>query len=261
MDGTFLNDKKKYNVSRFNKLFKQLQEKEIAFVVASGNQYFQLRTFFPRNYKNITFISENGANILIGDQPFYNAELPKNIVMHTLNILDKLEPINLIVCGKKSAYILEDATVEQISNAKFYYPRIKVVKSWNELLNENDTFFKFALSFDPSEMTEKLTMLQITLKGSLIPVSSGHGDIDLIILGVNKYTGLKLLGKKWHISDSEIATFGDSGNDLEMLKHTKYSFAMENAQEQIKKAANSIIGSNNSEALLDTIESIINGNN
>nr|WP_317760152.1 HAD hydrolase family protein [Liquorilactobacillus mali] len=176
---------------RFNKLFKQLQEKEIAFVVASGNQYFQFRTFFLRNYKNITFLSENGANILIGDQHFCNAELPKNIVMHTLNTLDKLDPINLIVCGKKSAYILEDATVEQISNAKFYYPRIRPVRSWNELFNENDTFFKFALSFDPSEITEKLTILQTTLKGSLIPISSGHGNIDLIIPGVNKYTELK----------------------------------------------------------------------
>ncbi|EJE99601.1 hypothetical protein LMA_05431 [Liquorilactobacillus mali KCTC 3596 = DSM 20444] len=172
---------------------------------------------------------------MIGDQHFCNAELPKNIVMHTLNTLDKLDPINLIVCGKKSAYILEDATVEQISNAKFYYPRIRPVRSWNELFNEDDTFFKFALSFDPSEITEKLTILQTTLKGSLIHISSGHGNIDLIIPGVNKYTRLKLLGKKWHISDSEIATFGDSGNDLEMLKHTKYSFAMGNAQEQIKK--------------------------
>nr|WP_260448985.1 HAD hydrolase family protein [Listeria booriae] len=47
MDGTFLNSEKKYNVARFNTLFSRLKEKDIKFVVASGNQYFQLR-FFSR---------------------------------------------------------------------------------------------------------------------------------------------------------------------------------------------------------------------
>ncbi len=46
MDGTFLNDEKKYNVVQFNQIFQVLEEKKIKFVVASGNQYFQLRSFF-----------------------------------------------------------------------------------------------------------------------------------------------------------------------------------------------------------------------
>ncbi|WP_311776005.1 HAD hydrolase family protein [Listeria booriae] len=67
----------------------------------------------------------------------------------------------------------------------------------------------------------------------------------------------KLLGEEWGIKDDEIATFGDSGNDLEMLQHTTHSYAMQNAQENVKHAANTIIGSNDSEAVLDTIESFI----
>lgn len=47
MDGTFLDDQKEYNRERFEKIFRQLQEKGIKFVVASGNQYFQLKSFFP----------------------------------------------------------------------------------------------------------------------------------------------------------------------------------------------------------------------
>lgn len=68
---------------------------------------------------------------------------------------------------------------------------------------------------------------------------------------------MTLVGKEWGIQDSEIATFGDSGNDLEMIKNTAYSFAMENAQEQVKQAAKMVIGSNNTEAILDEIERIL----
>ena len=47
------NDEKKYNVVQFNQIFQVLEEKKIKFVVASGNQYFQLRSFFPSHYAYI----------------------------------------------------------------------------------------------------------------------------------------------------------------------------------------------------------------
>ena len=47
MDGTFLDSRKKFNKERFAALYKRMLEKDIRFVVASGNQYYQLRSFFP----------------------------------------------------------------------------------------------------------------------------------------------------------------------------------------------------------------------
>ena len=43
-----------------------------------------------------------------------------------------------------------------------------------------------------------------------------------------------------------------------MIKYIENSYAMKNAQSVIKNAATTIIGSNNSETVLDTIEQIIN---
>jgi hydroxymethylpyrimidine pyrophosphatase-like HAD family hydrolase len=39
MDGTFLDDQKKYNKTKFLSQYQQLKERSIKFVVASGNQY------------------------------------------------------------------------------------------------------------------------------------------------------------------------------------------------------------------------------
>ena len=95
------------------------------------------------------------------------------------------------------------------------------------------------------------------LAGEMIPVSSGHGDIDLIIPGVHKAFGLAKLSDKWGINPAEIAAFGDSGNDIEMLKYAGESFAVDNAQEKVKQASNEIIGSNNQESVLDKIELLL----
>lgn len=64
MDGTFLHDDKTYDVERFEAVLKRLNHHDIKFVVASGNQYRLLTSKFPKDYQELTFISENGAHIV-----------------------------------------------------------------------------------------------------------------------------------------------------------------------------------------------------
>ncbi len=42
LDGTFYHQDLTYDKKRFNRLYKQMEENDIHFVVASGNQYYQL---------------------------------------------------------------------------------------------------------------------------------------------------------------------------------------------------------------------------
>lgn len=57
----FWNDRKDYNRDRFLEQYAQMKTKGIRFVVASGNQYYQLRSFFPEIEHEIAFVAENGA--------------------------------------------------------------------------------------------------------------------------------------------------------------------------------------------------------
>ncbi len=45
MDGTFLDSQMNYQRSIFRKIYQYLKRNEIHFVVASGNQYYQLKSF------------------------------------------------------------------------------------------------------------------------------------------------------------------------------------------------------------------------
>ncbi|MGM0337029.1 Cof-type HAD-IIB family hydrolase [Enterococcus sp. AZ007] len=257
MDGTFLDDQKEYNRERFEVLFRQLQEKGIKFVVASGNQYDQLKSFFPELHGEMSFVSENGANIIVEGEDYYNAKLPMEKVLEVLAGIKKLEPTVTIVCGKKSAYVSKEISEDIFNSAKFYYPSIKKLEQLEDITQENDEILKIALSFSAIGIDAKLADLSNVLAGEMTPVSSGHGDIDLIIPGVHKAHGLAKLSEEWKIDPAEIAAFGDSGNDIEMLEHAGASFAMANAQEKVKQASKEIIGSNNQESVLDTIELLL----
>lgn len=49
MDGTFLNKEMGYDKERFLKQYAKMKEQGIRFVVASGNQYYQLKSFSERS--------------------------------------------------------------------------------------------------------------------------------------------------------------------------------------------------------------------
>ena len=73
MDGTFLDDAKQYDRDRFQAQFEQLNARGIEFVVASGNQYYQLISFFPELKDRISFVAENGALCSITGNTFSTA--------------------------------------------------------------------------------------------------------------------------------------------------------------------------------------------
>ena len=75
MDGTFLNENKQYDRERFQKQYHALKEKGIKFVVASGNQYYQLISFFPEIYRDISFVAENGALVYDQGERVHHGEL------------------------------------------------------------------------------------------------------------------------------------------------------------------------------------------
>ena len=53
VDGTFVRSDYTYDVPRFKRILSHMNEAGCHFVVASGNQYYQLRDLFPGYYDRI----------------------------------------------------------------------------------------------------------------------------------------------------------------------------------------------------------------
>ncbi|MGY3779361.1 Cof-type HAD-IIB family hydrolase [Isobaculum melis] len=256
MDGTFLNDQKTYNRSRFMEQYQEMKRQGIHFVVASGNQYAQLASFFPEIAAEIAFVAENGAYVVNQQQDIFVGEMERAHIQHTLKVLEQHASIKVVLCGRNSAYIQAGESEAFFQYAQRYYHQLKRVE---DLYQVEDTLFKFGLSVPENESSSILAQLQLSIGQMLTPVSSGHGDMDLIIPGLHKATGIQRLQKLWQVKDEETAAFGDNGNDLEMLAHVHASFAMANGSEAVKKTAKYQIASNNHDGVLATIDQILVG--
>ncbi|WP_269082078.1 HAD hydrolase family protein [Lactobacillus intestinalis] len=91
--------------ARFHKIHSKLDEKGIHFVVASRNQYFQLKDYFTE-YNDIDYITENGALIRNPKKVYVVHSFSEDAVKHIESFLIKQKEINFLVCGKNAAYAL-----------------------------------------------------------------------------------------------------------------------------------------------------------
>lgn len=255
MDGTFLDDDKNYNQPRFLALYQQIKAQHLHFVVASGNQYSQLLSYFPGIQQEIAFIAENGAYIVDAGEEVFCGRFTAEEVRQVLDVLATFPEIDTVVCSKQGAWVHSSATDPVMERMSRHYRQLE---KRDNLYSESETIFKFSLGVDNEQIPQLLAVLKNRLSHVVTPVCSGFGFIDLIIPGVHKAHGIKLLQQRWHIADHEILAIGDSGNDYEMIKHAGYGVAMGNAAPEILEAAEYKTQCNNQEGALNVIEQVIN---
>lgn len=257
MDGTFLDDNKHYNQQRFARQYALLKEKGIRFVVASGNQYYQLQHYFPDIKDEIAFVAENGAWVSDCNEELFCGELAPERVEQILTILAKEPDISVVVCGRNSAYVHNSMPEHVVNKLSNHYRRLE---KRDDLSSIDDTIFKFSLNLEHEGVEALMARLHHELsaiENIMHPVSSGFGFIDLIIPGCHKAHGIAMLQQKWGIDDCEVLAIGDSANDIEMLRQACYSFAMDNAGPSVAAVARYRTQNNNEEGALNVIARLL----
>ena len=253
MDGTFLHSDNTYDEERFKRILSHLNEVGCNFVVASGNQYYQLRDFFPGYYDELSFVAENGAFVKDHSELIFSAGISKSTVDFVIDFCNDYSDVQLLLCGLNSAYIQRGSAQKFFDLMAIYCHRLDWV---DNLKNVDDQFLKFT-AIVPDEKTQfYYDLFNAHLKGEIVATSSGHGSIDLILPGCHKASGLKRLVERWNIKPEECVAFGDGGNDIEMLKYCGLSYAVDNAPNDVKAAAKSSCPSNNDDGVLKTLEKL-----
>ncbi|MBC5689300.1 HAD family hydrolase [Mediterraneibacter sp. NSJ-55] len=254
IDGTFVHSDYTYDISRFQRILTRMKSAGCHFVVASGNQYYQLRDLFPGYYDELSFVAENGAFVKDGTELVFTADMPKETVDFVIDICREYTEIWNVLCGRESAYC-ERGNVSQefFERTGIYYHRLEWVDDFKQV---NDQILKFAPTVPEEKTHFYYDIFRERLKGKVEPTTSGHGSIDLIVPGCHKASGLKRLAERWGILPEQCAAFGDGGNDIEMLRYCGHSYAMDNAPNNVKNAAKYICPSNEEDGVLVTLEKI-----
>ncbi len=254
MDGTFVHSDNTYDQERFGRILKRMKKQNAKFVVASGNQYYQIRGFFPGIDESLAFVAENGAFVKDEKEMVFAADMSRVAVEKTVEICLANPEIDLILCGLNSAYCQRDTVSQEFLDfASIYYHRLIWV---DDLKAVDDQILKIALMVPEERTTEFCTQFEHELKGFVEPTAGGHGSIDLIIPGCHKASGLKRLFERWQVDPKECAAFGDGGNDIEMLTYCGLSYAMANAPEEVKQAACYSCPSNEEDGVLEILDQL-----
>lgn len=232
MDGTLLNAKGELN-EEFPEIFHQLRKNNIRFAVASGRQYFSLVKKFRPVLDDLIFIAENGAIVMEKSQERFSVPMKRDKAMEIIEVVKNLGEKYLILCGKKAAYI-EETSPEFMNPFLQHYDKYEVVDDLTRI--EDDEILKVTIC--DLAGAEKHSLPHVKHFESDLQVKlSGEIWIDFTDKQAQKGNALSRVQEHYGISPQETMVFGDYFNDVEMFSQAAYSFAMENAHEQVKPHA------------------------
>ena len=251
MDGTLLNDNNEIN-EEFWEVHKNLKEKGVIFAVGSGRQYHNLKERFSSIKDDMLFIAENGTYVVYHDEELYINTIEKKDLEKILKIARSIDNCKAVLCGKKSAYT--EATEEKfLTEMRKYYSELKQVEKLEEV--EDDIMKVAFCDFSGSEENSFNYYKDFDSKFKV--VVSGRIWLDIMKDDANKGKAVEMVQKKLGITYDETMIFGDYLNDLEMMGMGKYSFAMANAHEVLKKNSNYIAESNNDNGVVKAIKEYV----
>lgn len=253
MDGTLLNDKKELPPD-FEDILKQLNQKNIKLIIASGRQYYTLINDFKQFGKDLVYIAENGSLMFEGNRFLASYPLDKKGLTDLIHEIRKIPGAYPILCGKNCAYG-ESENERFRRNAVMYYNRYKHIDNIESCI-EYDDICKIAI-FDSIGAENNTYKLLSAFKNDYQVILSGESWVDIMEKGVNKGRAMKKLQQIYGAEPSECMAFGDYMNDYELMKSCEYSYAMENAHPDLKAVCNYSAPSNNDCGVTQVIRKLL----
>ena len=252
MDGTFLRPDMTYDRERFLGLRRRMREAGVRFVVASGNQFWQLSSFFePAD--EVAYAAENGHFLYdVGDdEPFFAPSPRPEVAREMLATLDERR-LPYLASTAHRAVAPSWLGREHVEWGRLYFHRLDVL---DDLAPLADQIVKAALHVDdPIAVAQELSH---AFAGRMLPVVAGPADVDLNVPGHDKADGLRRLAGRWGIELADTVAFGDNHNDLEMLREVGLPIAMRNARPAVREAAARIAPPNTADGVLEVLDELL----
>lgn len=249
IDGTLLRGtNQKLNPEIFD-IIRKLKEKGVVFVAASGRPFLNLRRLFDPVKDDILYVAENGTLYYLNGELICTKELDRKLGLEILGEILK-HPDNDILLA--TAYM----SYTQTKNEKyidFVKNKIKYdLTVVDDITKVTEPFLKIAVC-DFSGIENSSDIYYKLFAHRLNVVTSGSIWLDFIPPKVNKGTALKALIEKLSISPSNVISFGDQYNDIEMFELSGKSYAVASHAEGIEKYVDAIC-----DDPIDIIKEILN---
>lgn len=206
---------------------KEAQEQGHLTFINSGRTRFLI----PENIRSLGFdgyVCGCGSQIYLQDQLVFEETIPHDICAETVNLLRKYK-IGAIF-EQPVGLLMDSAAPVQCSLTKNFIGKVPVedIASFNE--NNPYTFDKFLIEvFEDSD----LESFKIFSKDKYSIFQHKTNIYEVTRKDLSKATGIQFLLDHFNLPLENSYAFGDSSNDLPMLKYAGNSIAMGNASKDI----------------------------
>ncbi|QNQ80196.1 Cof-type HAD-IIB family hydrolase [Lactobacillus sp. PV034] len=256
MDGTFLNEKRDFDHQEFAKILDIFEKEHIQFIVASGRPYARLKQDFVDFRDRMDFVTVNGARLVAEGKQIGITPIKRDLVLDTIKYGESTyHGVTTLVFGPGKAFVLKNAPEEEKRFLAYFAGEVAELDNWLDLPDEPLVQVTFNCGGKYAPDIEKA----INDKYGKVISAYGSADfaVDVDAYGVSKAEGLKELLAKFNLTGDDLIAFGDGGNDLQMLKLAKYSYAMENGIDEAKSVARYIAPKNSENGVFRVLEDYI----
>ena len=259
MDGTLLDPKGQLDLPRLEKILDKLDQCDIRFVIATGNEVHRMRQLLGHLAERVVLVVANGARIFENNELLQAQTWDDAMVDRALGHFKGREcQDQFVVTGMNGGFVKEGTVFTELD--KFMTPEMieKLYQRMN-FVNEFDSnlfggVLKMSMVVGEERSDSVLQEINDLFDGHVRAVSSGYGCIDILQDGIHKAWGLEELLKRWNLKPEQIMAFGDSENDIEMLELAGISYAMENAEDAVKEVATKIAPANSQAGVYQVLE-------
>ena len=259
MDGTLLDPKGQLDLPRLEKILDKLDQCDIRFVIATGNEVHRMRQLLGHLAERVVLVVANGARIFENDELLQAQTWDDAMVDKALGHFKGREcQDQFVVTGMNGGFVKEGTVFTELD--KFMTP--EMIEKLYQRMNFVDEFdsslfggvLKMSMVVGEERSDSVLQEVNDLFDGRVRAVSSGYGCIDILQDGIHKAWGLVELLKRWNLKPEQIMAFGDSENDIEMLELAGISYAMENAEEAVKRVATKVAPANSQAGVYKVLE-------
>lgn len=251
LDGTFLHSDGNYNRALFAEVHQLMQQKGVQFAACTGKQCERVEELFADATDDIWILGDSATRIKHKGGYAYQSLIHNSLALEIITTLEGITGEHIIIgCTPQGAVVKDTISDSLLAKMKKSYAKVTLVKDFHPV---TDDFVKITV-YDPEQgCHEKVKHLAPFSDKAYIVVSEAAW-IDIADVGVHKGHTVAILQEKLGVTPDETMVFGDGYNDIELMSQGKYSFAMRNAFEETKAAANFVARSNDEDGVLNTIK-------
>jgi Cof subfamily protein (haloacid dehalogenase superfamily) len=254
VDGTLLT-KDKTLTEAARDAVRRLHEARIGFTITSSRPTIGMRFLIEPLQIRLPMGAFNGSCIVDPElNPIEQHTIPPSATRRCIDLLDEF--------GTDIWLFTNDRWLLRDGNGQYVPMERRAIRSDPTIVADFTPYLSEACkvvgsSADAALLQRCEIAMQNALGAQATAVRSQTYYLDVTPPGCDKGTFVKAMAKRLGLATGAIATIGDMQNDLPMFRSSGLSFAMGNATDDVKKAANHVTASNEEEGFARAIEMIL----